>query len=115
MHDDRESLNTSQQHSSLVTFLLPTFQVPSNFDTMISILSLSALSLLWPAVVRAQDCVGSISSMDDVAEAVKCQTVNINAFTVPPNVTFNLSLLDDTTVNMLGNVTFGVFNWAGVY
>ncbi|CAE6517920.1 unnamed protein product [Rhizoctonia solani] len=51
--------------------------------------------------------------MDDVTAAVKCKTVNINAFTVPPNVTFNLSLLDNATVNMLGNVTFGVFNWAG--
>ncbi|KAF8608752.1 endo-polygalacturonase PG1 [Ceratobasidium sp. AG-I] len=80
---------------------------------MISVLSLSALSLLWPAVARAQACVGSISSIDDVAAAVKCQTVNINAFTVPPNVTLNLSLLENATVNMLGNVTFGVFNWAG--
>ncbi|CAE6438691.1 unnamed protein product [Rhizoctonia solani] len=61
----------------------------------------------------SQDCVGTISSVDDVAIAVKCKTVNINAFTVPPNVTFNLSLLDNTIVNMLGNVSFGVFNWAG--
>jgi polygalacturonase len=80
---------------------------------MLSVLSLSALTLLWPAVARAQACVGTISSIDDVAAAVKCQTVNINAFTVPPNTMLNLSLLDNATVNMLGNVTFGVFNWAG--
>ena len=82
---------------------------------MITVLSPSALSLLWPAVAHAQACVGNVSSIADVAAAVKCQTVNINAFTVPPNVTLNLSLLDNATVNMLGNVTFGVFNWAGTY
>ncbi|KAB5596014.1 hypothetical protein CTheo_531 [Ceratobasidium theobromae] len=80
---------------------------------MFSSLPLPILCLLWAGLVRSQDCVGTISSMDDVAEAVKCKTVNLNGFTVPPNVTLNLSLLDNTTVNMLGNVTFGVFNWAG--
>ncbi|KAG8747832.1 hypothetical protein FRC10_011278 [Ceratobasidium sp. 414] len=79
--------------------------------TVSSLSSLSALALLWPTLVRAQACVGTISSMADVAAAVKCQTVNINGFAVPPNTTLNLSLLDNTTVNMLGNISFGVFNW----
>ncbi|KAG8729124.1 hypothetical protein FRC12_021236 [Ceratobasidium sp. 428] len=82
---------------------------------MISVFSLSTLAFLWPAVARAQACVGTISSMADVAAAVKCQTVNINGFTVPPNTTLNLSLLDNATVNLLGNITFGVFNWAGKF
>ncbi|KAF8706128.1 Glycosyl hydrolases family 28, partial [Rhizoctonia solani] len=80
---------------------------------MFSTLSPLLFSLLCADYAVSQDCVGTISSVDDVAIAVKCKTVNINAFTVPPNVTFNLSLLDNTIVNMLGNVSFGVFNWAG--
>ncbi|CAE6415061.1 unnamed protein product [Rhizoctonia solani] len=80
---------------------------------MLSSLSFSIFSLVLAGYVTSQDCIGTISSIDDVTEAVKCKNININAFAVPPNVTFNLSLLENATVNMLGNVTFGVFNWAG--
>ncbi|EUC64276.1 endo-polygalacturonase PG1, partial [Rhizoctonia solani AG-3 Rhs1AP] len=80
---------------------------------MLSSFSFSIFSLILAGCVTSQDCISTISSIDDVAEAVKCKIININAFTVPPNVTFNLSLLENATVNMLGNVTFGVFNWAG--
>ncbi|KAG8938819.1 hypothetical protein FRC00_014426, partial [Tulasnella sp. 408] len=58
-------------------------------------------------------CTGTISSLDDVAAAIKCTTININSFTTTPGVTFDLELLDGTTVNLLGDVTFGVSNWAG--
>jgi polygalacturonase len=45
-------------------------------------------------------CTGTIASLDDVAAAVKCTTVNINSFTVPAGKTFDISLLAGTTVNM---------------
>ncbi|KAI0318681.1 glycosyl hydrolases family 28-domain-containing protein [Amylostereum chailletii] len=56
---------------------------------------------------------GTISSISDVAAAVACTTIVINAFTVPAGETFNLDLLDSTTVTMKGDVTFGTSNWAG--
>ncbi|KAG9076393.1 hypothetical protein FS749_011826 [Ceratobasidium sp. UAMH 11750] len=58
-------------------------------------------------------CIGTISSLNDVAAAQKCTTVNINGFTVPAGKTFSLALLSGTTVNLLGDVKFGVANWAG--
>lgn len=45
-------------------------------------------------------CTGSISSLDDVADAVACATVNINSFTVTAGKSFSLSLLEGTTVNI---------------
>ncbi|KAI0030875.1 endo-polygalacturonase PG1 [Vararia minispora EC-137] len=71
-----------------------------------------ALVVAGPAP-RSTSCTGTISSFSDVASAVKCTTVNINAFTVPAGSTLNLALLDGTTVNMLGDVTFGQLAWAG--
>ncbi|KAH9929063.1 endo-polygalacturonase PG1 [Epithele typhae] len=62
---------------------------------------------------RSSDCTGTISSLNDVAAAVKCTTVTINAFTVPAGETFSLSLLSGTKVTMNGDVTFAVKNWAG--
>ena len=77
-------------------------------------------------------CTGTISSLDDVDDAVECTTVNINSFTVPAGETFNLDLADGTTVNMgmlfflhlhtrtqtlpclsEGDVSFGNKTWAG--
>ncbi|KAG1802433.1 glycoside hydrolase [Suillus variegatus] len=58
-------------------------------------------------------CVGTISSLDDVSSAIQCTTVNINAFTVPGGKTFELQLLDGTTVNVLGEIQFGNLSWAG--
>ncbi|KAL8277851.1 hypothetical protein RQP46_009670 [Phenoliferia psychrophenolica] len=59
-------------------------------------------------------CTGTISSLDDVTDAVKCTTVNIEAFTVPVGETFALDLLSGTTVNVLGEVTFATGkDWAG--
>ncbi len=66
-------------------------------------LRLSALLILAGAVVArpaARACTGTISSLDDVDDAVECTTVNINSFTVPAGETFNLDLADGTTVNM---------------
>jgi polygalacturonase len=45
-------------------------------------------------------CTGAISSLDDVDDAVKCTTVNINSFTVPAGKQFNLDLTSGTTVNL---------------
>ncbi|ORY88355.1 polygalacturonase [Leucosporidium creatinivorum] len=59
-------------------------------------------------------CTGAISSLDDVDEAVKCTTINIESFTVPVGETFDLDLLDGTTVNVLGDITFATgTDWEG--
>ncbi|EIW78097.1 hypothetical protein CONPUDRAFT_75768 [Coniophora puteana RWD-64-598 SS2] len=79
-------------------------------------LAWTALVALVPYVLAApasSDCTGTISSLDDVADAVQCTTVNINSFTVPAGETFSLSLLQGTTVNMQGNVAFGNETWSG--
>ncbi|KAG2136606.1 glycoside hydrolase [Suillus bovinus] len=62
---------------------------------------------------KSSSCIGTISSLDDVSNAIECTTVNINAFTVPGGKTFKLKLLDGTTVNVLGEIQFGNFSWAG--
>ncbi|CAE7230868.1 unnamed protein product [Rhizoctonia solani] len=76
-----------------------------------------ALAALPVALVAASPagrrCTGTISSLDDVTAAQKCTTININAFTVPAGKTFAISALDGTTINLLGDVKFGVANWAG--
>ncbi|KAF8608336.1 endo-polygalacturonase PG2 [Ceratobasidium sp. AG-I] len=72
-----------------------------------------ALAPLLAAAGPVGRCTGTIASLDDVTAAQKCTTININAFTVPAGKTFALSLLSGTTVNLLGNVKFGVANWAG--
>ncbi|KAL8293516.1 hypothetical protein RQP46_000217 [Phenoliferia psychrophenolica] len=59
-------------------------------------------------------CTGTISSYSDVAAAIKCTTINIEAFTVPVGKTLTLNLLKGTTVNVLGEVTFATGkDWAG--
>jgi len=81
---------------------------------------------MWPAMLRSlalfflatlvvatpsarSNCVGTISSLDDVSNAVQCTTVNINSFTVPAGKTFALDLLDGTTVNVCErNQMFGI-------
>ncbi|KAH8101734.1 endo-polygalacturonase PG1 [Cristinia sonorae] len=80
----------------------------THFLLALAVFAASALS-----APNANDCTGTISSLDDVSAAVKCTTVNINSFTVPAGKTFNLALASGTTVNMLGDVTFGTKNWDG--
>ncbi|KAJ7120027.1 polygalacturonase [Mycena epipterygia] len=63
--------------------------------------------------VAARACTGTISSLSDVAAAVACTAINVNGFTVPPGQTFTLTLLAGTTVNILGDITFGEKQWAG--
>ncbi|KAI0827306.1 endo-polygalacturonase PG1 [Trametes gibbosa] len=82
----------------------------SAFIRLTALLVFARIILAAPA---ASDCTGTISSLDDVAAAVKCTTVNINSFTVPAGKTFDLSLADGATVNMQGDVTFAVKNWDG--
>ncbi|CAE6457871.1 unnamed protein product [Rhizoctonia solani] len=77
--------------------------------TTLSLLSLAPVLLASPV----ERCTGSISSLDDVAAAIKCTTININAFTVPAGKTFQLDAPSGATINMLGDVTFGVSAWAG--
>ncbi|GAA5863360.1 hypothetical protein JCM8547_006958 [Rhodosporidiobolus lusitaniae] len=55
----------------------------------------------------------TISSLDDVDEAVKCSEINIESFEVPAGETFDLDLEDGTTVNVLGDITFGTSHWEG--
>lgn len=105
---------------------------------MSAFLRLAALLAFVPFIVAAPaatDCTGTISSLDDVAAAVKCTTVNINSFTVPAGKTFELDLASGSTVNLrmnsppassvdvltdhhschasVGDLTFAVSNWAG--
>ncbi|EJF61789.1 endo-polygalacturonase PG1 [Dichomitus squalens] len=83
---------------------------------MSSVLRLAALLALARAIVAAptaSNCTGTIASLDDVDDAVKCTTVVINSFTVPAGETFNLELADGTTVNMEGDVTFAFKEWDG--
>ncbi|KAF8596697.1 endo-polygalacturonase PG2 [Ceratobasidium sp. AG-I] len=75
--------------------------------------ALLAIPALVAAAPAGKRCTGTIASLNDVAAAQKCTTININAFTVPAGKTFELSLISGTTVNMLGDVKFGVANWAG--
>ncbi|KAF8600039.1 hypothetical protein BDV93DRAFT_546613 [Ceratobasidium sp. AG-I] len=75
--------------------------------------ALLAIPALVAAAPTGKRCTGTIASLNDVAAAQKCTTININAFTVPAGKTFALSLISGTTVNMLGDVKFGVANWAG--
>lgn len=77
--------------------------------TLVLLLSATTVS----SVFGASSCVGTISSLDDVAAAVKCTTVNINSFIVPAGKTFDLSLAAGTTVNLNGDVSFGNQTWAG--
>ncbi|KAJ7301719.1 polygalacturonase [Mycena albidolilacea] len=63
--------------------------------------------------VSARACTGTITSLTDVAAAVACTTINVNGFSVPAGSTFSLALLAGTTVNILGDISFGTKNWAG--
>ncbi|KAF8838224.1 glycoside hydrolase family 28 protein [Paxillus ammoniavirescens] len=85
---------------------------------MFPLFVLASLFILAKAVPQARsstgsNCTGTISSLSDVSTAVKCTTVNINAFTVPAGRTFKLNLLSGTTVNVLGEIQFGNMSWAG--
>ncbi|KAF8599648.1 endo-polygalacturonase PG1 [Ceratobasidium sp. AG-I] len=75
----------------------------------LSLLSLAPVLLASPV----ERCTGTISSLADVASAIQCTTININSFTVPAGQTFQLDAPSGATVNMLGDVTFGVAAWAG--
>ncbi|EIW78033.1 glycoside hydrolase family 28 protein [Coniophora puteana RWD-64-598 SS2] len=80
---------------------------------MITWTALVALVPFVAAAPASSDCTGTISSLDDVADAVQCTTVNVNSFTVPAGETLSLSLLQGTTVNIQGNIAFGNQTWDG--
>ncbi|KIJ42240.1 glycoside hydrolase family 28 protein [Sphaerobolus stellatus SS14] len=83
------------------------------FSLYLVALVASLLAAARPPSDIAKRCTGTISSLNDVTNAVVCTTVNINAFTVPAGSTFNLNLLDGTTVNLNGNIAFGNVSWTG--
>ena len=66
----------------------------------ITLVSFFTLAKAVPQATSSSNCVGAISSLSDVSAAVQCTTVNINGFTVPAGETFNLNLLQGTTVNV---------------
>ncbi|KAH7313998.1 pectin lyase fold/virulence factor [Rhizoctonia solani] len=76
-----------------------------------------ALATLPVALVTASPagkrCTGNISSLNDIAAAEKCTTINISSFTVPLGKTFAISAPNGATINLLGDVKFGVANWGG--
>ncbi|KAB5592023.1 hypothetical protein CTheo_4547 [Ceratobasidium theobromae] len=77
--------------------------------TALSLLSMASTLHASPV----ERCTGTISSLDDVAAAIKCTTININSFTVPAGETFSIAAPSGATINLLGDVTFGVSAWAG--
>ncbi|KDR69429.1 hypothetical protein GALMADRAFT_230660 [Galerina marginata CBS 339.88] len=78
---------------------------------MISVLSVLILSTA--ATLAYAACSASISSLDDVANAVKCTSITLNGFTVPAGQGLTLSLATGTTVTMNGDISFGNKSWAG--
>ncbi|KAF9479057.1 polygalacturonase [Pholiota conissans] len=77
---------------------------------MISVIS---VLLLAGATVANAACSATISSLSDVAAAVKCTSITLNGFTVPAGQGLTLSLASGTTVNMAGDIFFGNQSWAG--
>lgn len=74
-------------------------------------LALAALSVLVAAdnghsdtrrsrLPATKRCTGTIASLDDVAAAQRCATINIEPFTVPAGKTFELDLVDNAVVNV---------------
>ncbi|TCD65300.1 hypothetical protein EIP91_002825 [Steccherinum ochraceum] len=99
-----------EHHASHSSILTRPSMARNTIRCLFNFVSLASLVLAAPS---SSDCTGTISSLDDVSAAVKCTTVNVNSFTVPAGETFDLSLATGTTVNMLGDVTFGNKTWAG--
>ncbi|KII95065.1 glycoside hydrolase family 28 protein [Plicaturopsis crispa FD-325 SS-3] len=60
-------------------------------------------------------CTATISSPSDItADNLACTTINIESFTMTAGKLMDLTgLASGTTVNLVGDVTFGVANWDG--
>uniref|UniRef100_A0A0W0GC44 endo-polygalacturonase n=1 Tax=Moniliophthora roreri TaxID=221103 RepID=A0A0W0GC44_MONRR len=80
--------------------------------SLLAVTAASYVGLTFASPLSSR-CTGTIASLDDVAEAVKCTEVNIESFEVPAGQALEINLLDGSTVNMNGDVTFGVANWEG--
>ncbi len=68
--------------------------------TFYHFLALTTTALYAVAAPGGKGCTGNIASLDDVADAIACTTININSLTVPAGILFNLTLQTGTTVNM---------------
>jgi polygalacturonase len=70
--------------------------------TIVNFLLVTLLALAGRAAAAplGKRCTGTIASLNDVANAVKCQTIVINSFTVPAGETFSLNVLQDTSITM---------------
>ncbi|KAF4620649.1 hypothetical protein D9613_000235 [Agrocybe pediades] len=79
---------------------------------MISLASV-ALVISSGALLSNAACSATISSLDDVANAVKCTSITLNGFTVPAGQGLSLSLASGTTVTMNGDISFGNKSWDG--
>ncbi|KAF9568225.1 endo-polygalacturonase [Agrocybe pediades] len=79
---------------------------------MISLASV-ALVISSGALLANAACSATISSLDDVANAVKCTSITLNGFTVPAGQGLSLSLASGTTVTMNGDISFGNKSWDG--
>ncbi|GAA6036215.1 hypothetical protein JCM8097_006840 [Rhodosporidiobolus ruineniae] len=58
-------------------------------------------------------CTGTISSLDDIDEAVKCEDVVLTGFEVPAGESLELDLLDGATVTVTGEMSFAYKEWEG--
>nr|BAH29710.1 endopolygalacturonase 2 precursor [Agroathelia rolfsii] len=65
--------------------------------------------------VIGKRCTATIKSASDItSDNLKCTTINIESFTMTAGETMALTnLASGTTVNLLGEVTFGFREWAG--
>jgi polygalacturonase len=76
-------------------------------------ISIYSVLLLATATIANAACSATISSLADVAAAVKCTSITLNGFTVPAGQGLTLSLASGTTVTMAGDINFGNKSWAG--
>ncbi|KZP09158.1 glycoside hydrolase family 28 protein [Athelia psychrophila] len=116
------------QRLSQLSFRLLATTIPFDISSLANMFKITvtfALALLGSHLSMAsptpQDshlgkrCTATISSASDVTAAnLACTTINIESFTMTAGETLAITgLASGTAVNLLGEVTFGVSNWAG--
>ena len=72
-----------------------------SFSFGLSIVTLFPFCLAAPGPrASSSPCTGTIASLDDIDDAVACDVVNIESFTVPAGKTFEINLADNSIVNL---------------